>query len=175
MHSSLLLTYNPIEDLGVSDEDVAKVLFLSTNPVHRKHNETDEQLECNICRVIEKLQKSIKSRNMSSLKRELQTKTSKLTCANTLTSPKLSTLDTNFEEDCDELNQEEEELLTFTEVLDLIGARKPKILEDKLQNILTTKKITYRKMPKQNMKVKKRKTNSFRTVAIKFSRTFVKH
>ena len=82
---------------------------------------------------------------MSFLKRELQTKTSKLTCKNSDIVPHFSTLDTNFEDDCDELNAEEEELLTFTEVLDLMNIKKPVILEKKLETILTTKKITVQK------------------------------
>ena len=57
----------------------------------------------------------------------------------------LSTLESNFSDENEELTMHDEELLVFCETLDVMNIPIPDVLKDKLENILSTKKIPARK------------------------------
>lgn len=87
------------------------------------------------------VQDSIVNKTSRPLKRELKVKTLKLCQRDVASLMEVSTLESNFSDTTDELDEEDEELLTFTEILDLMQVPIPEPLKGKLDMILKQKKI----------------------------------
>ena len=57
----------------------------------------------------------------------------------------LSTLESNFSDENEELTSQDEELLVFCETLDVMQVPIPENISEKLSHVLSTKKIPARK------------------------------
>ena len=78
---------------------------------------------------------------MRPLQRELKVKTLKLSNRELKWSFDISTLESTLSDANDELDVQDEELLTFSEVLVLMDIPVPELLQEKLDKILREKKI----------------------------------
>ena len=78
---------------------------------------------------------------MRPLQRELKVKTLKLSNRELKSPLDISTLASNFSDANDELDEQDEELLTFSEVLVLMDIPVPELLQEKLDQILKEKRI----------------------------------
>ncbi|KAF2367372.1 Caspase-like domain, partial [Trinorchestia longiramus] len=144
---------DPLKDLGVKEIDAPKILFLSCKPVHGKHVEIASS--CSMCRLIDKFKEALQTETMQPLMRELKVKTIRVS---ELDVPFLetSTLVSNFSELEDSISESDEELLTFTEVLTVVGYTVPELLQSKLQAVLANKRI-----PAKHMRTNTENANHF--------------
>ncbi|XP_018018622.1 uncharacterized protein LOC108675143 isoform X2 [Hyalella azteca] len=138
--SSALIASHPIKDLGVKEEDVAKIFFLSCQPVHAEHRDDNS---CAMCRLLEKFKESLEKESMQPLMRELKVKTLRM-CSLDVPLLEMPTLESNFADLDDAISVQDEELLTFTEVLQVVGYPVPALLQEKLEAVLSQKRIPAR-------------------------------
>ncbi|XP_047496981.1 uncharacterized protein LOC125044384 [Penaeus chinensis] len=149
---------------NLRDEDVPKLLFLSVDPNRRTAlsgaNDTfgaspgmggiftDSEAPSNL-RLLEKFKRCLVERKITPLRRELRCRLLSLSCVKPV-SNSLSTLESNFSDENNELNDGEEDILRFTELLEMFRLPVPKDIRDIFDNIISSKKIPLTMNPEKS-------------------------
>ncbi|XP_042210477.1 uncharacterized protein LOC121858242 isoform X2 [Homarus americanus] len=152
----------------VKDDEVPKMLFLSVNP--NKMDETEvvvstpsktytdggavgigftittgefnsEGESDSIARLLEKFEKALDEKSISPVRRELQLRLLKLSSMELNKRNSLSTLESNFSDESDLLNNDEEDILEFTEIFEMFNYSAPETIKSNFGNIVSSKKI----------------------------------
>ncbi|KAG7175199.1 caspase-8-like [Homarus americanus] len=103
----------------VKDDEVPKMLFLSVNPN----------------------KKALDEKSISPVRRELQLRLLKLSSMELNKRNSLSTLESNFSDESDLLNNDEEDILEFTEIFEMFNYSAPETIKSNFGNIVSSKKI----------------------------------
>jgi len=142
--------------LKVPEGKEASVLFLCSRNIHKDHDNLEVSTGgCGICRLIDKFADAIKKESNAPLQRELRVKVLKLRQAMNSalsTSTESSTLENNFLQINDELDGDDEEVLTFTEALDIMDVEVPEDFRDVANAIIVDKKIPIARKDQSNLK-----------------------
>ncbi|XP_045610647.2 cell death protein 3 isoform X1 [Procambarus clarkii] len=170
--SSEYLLINNREFLSkVRDDEVPKMLFLSVNPnkveeeaegavgsnsiftdgdtlgVGSTHTTGDFKSEGgsdSIARLLQKFEKALEERSISPVRRELQLRLLKLSSVELCSTNSLSTLESNFSDESDQLSNDEEDILEFTEIFEMFNYSAPESIKSNFGNIIASKKIPVR-------------------------------
>ncbi|XP_042868851.1 uncharacterized protein LOC122251198 isoform X2 [Penaeus japonicus] len=152
--------------LKVRDEDIPKMLFLSVNPNKIEEQQmgsaasgytdgvsigkkvvvtefSSEGTSDSVTRLLEKFERSLSEKSITPARRELQLRILKL-CNVELNTNTLSTLESNFSDENDQLNNEEEDILEFTEIFEMFNISAPENIKTKFGSIISNKKIPLR-------------------------------
>ncbi|XP_042868849.1 caspase-8-like [Penaeus japonicus] len=137
---------------NLRDEDVAKILFLSIDS-NKMTMESDALSEYQSAegifanteastssRLLEKFKRSLAEKRITPLRRELKLRLVSLSCVQLVTNS-LNTLESNFSDENKELSDGEEDILRFTELLEMFNLPVPKNIRDNFESIISTKKI----------------------------------
>ncbi|XP_037783137.1 uncharacterized protein LOC119579411 isoform X1 [Penaeus monodon] len=161
--SEYLLSNNKGILSKVRDEDVPKMLFLSVNPNKIEEQETTcaasgytdgvsigkkvvvtefrgEDTSDSVTRLLEKFERSLREKSINQVRRELQLRILKLSSVEFNTNT-LSTLESNFSDENDQLSNEEEDILEFTEIFEMFNISAPENIKVNFGNIISSKKI----------------------------------
>jgi len=156
---SLLQNHSPTS-LKIPEGKEAAVLFLCSKNVHEDHEDVMPRSGgCGICRLIDKFADAIKKQSSVPLQREVTVKTlrmSKSMFSDLSVSTDSSTLENNFLHANQDLDDDDEEILTFTEVLDLMDVEVPEDFRAKADSIIVEKRIPISKKDKSESAHKKR-------------------
>ncbi|XP_053633206.1 uncharacterized protein [Cherax quadricarinatus] len=157
----------------VKDEEVPKMLFLSVNPtkvveevekalpisssstsqdedavgVGHTHTTGDFKSEGgsdSVSRLLQKFESALKEKSISPVRRELQLRLLKLSSMELCRTNSLSTLESNFSDESDQLSNEEEDVLEFTEIFEMFNYSAPESIKTNFGNIIASKKIPVR-------------------------------
>lgn len=86
------------------------------------------------------MQRSLAEKRITPLRRELKLRLVSLSCVQLVTNS-LNTLESNFSDENKELSDGEEDILRFTELLEMFNLPVPKNIRDNFESIISTKKI----------------------------------
>lgn len=88
---------------------------------------------------------SLQEKSMSPVRRELHLRLLKLSMLQLQVVDSLSTLESNFSDENDQLSVDEEDVLEFTEIFERLNYPVPEEIKEKFDTIVTNKRIPFRK------------------------------
>ncbi|XP_071546196.1 uncharacterized protein [Panulirus ornatus] len=94
-----------------------------------------------ITRLLEKFQRALEEKSISPVRRELQLRLLKLSSVDFTKNENLSTLESNFSDENDQLSNEEEDVLEFTEIFEMFNHSAPEKIKSSFGSITFSKKI----------------------------------
>ncbi|XP_027235025.2 uncharacterized protein [Penaeus vannamei] len=145
----------------LQDEDVPKLLFLSVDPSRMTKTQryadlsgandalgasqgvggifADSESSSNL-RLLEKFKRCLAEKRITPLRRELQCRLLSLSCVKPDSNSR-STLESNFSDESNVLNDGEEDILRFTELLEVFRLPVPTEIRENFECIISSKKI----------------------------------
>ncbi|MPC26647.1 hypothetical protein E2C01_019793 [Portunus trituberculatus] len=90
-------------------------------------------------------QAALRNQNITPVRRELHLRLLKSSMLEIPNGNDLSTLESNFSDEVDQLSSNEEDVLEFTEIFERLKYEIPKEIRDRFNQIVTSKKIPFRK------------------------------
>ncbi|KAK8400517.1 hypothetical protein O3P69_003288 [Scylla paramamosain] len=114
-------------------------LFQSTGDISSEGGSESTQ------RLMVKFEAALRDQSIYPVRRELQLRLLKLSTMELQNGNNLSTLESNFSDEVDQLSSNEEYVLEFTEIFERLKYPVPKEIKDQFDRIVTSKKIPFRK------------------------------
>ncbi|KAK4287090.1 hypothetical protein Pmani_039831 [Petrolisthes manimaculis] len=96
-------------------------------------------------RLLQKFEMALREKSIAPVRRELQLRLLKLSSLELKDNESLSTLESNFSDDNDQLSYEEEDVLEFTEIFDMFEQQAPEGIKANFTKIIESKKIPIRR------------------------------
>ncbi|KAK3868171.1 hypothetical protein Pcinc_026431 [Petrolisthes cinctipes] len=96
-------------------------------------------------RILQKFEMALQEKSIAPVRRELQLRLLKLSSLELKDNESLSTLESNFSDDNDQLSYEEEDVLEFTEIFDMFQQQAPEGIKANFTKIIESKKIPIRR------------------------------
>lgn len=90
-------------------------------------------------------QKALEEKSIIPVRRELQLRLLKLSSMEYERNNNLSTLESNFSDESDQLSNDEEDILEFTEIFEMFGQSAPESIKNSFGSIIASKKIPVRR------------------------------
>ncbi|XP_076038184.1 caspase-8-like isoform X1 [Oratosquilla oratoria] len=139
---------NPAEEFrvvdNISDEHVPKILFMAVEPdqMARVHDTSlASAIEDQWSRLLTKFHDALERSSIEPLRLELRVRLMALGSLEVRGPSHLSTLESNFSDHSENLSNDEEDVLEFTEIFKMFGYSVPKTIQDKFYRIVQNKRI----------------------------------